>query len=266
MKKYPLTWMLIITVICIFLGITAWRYTELFYGKSEQLNMIFACFLGGISILWCVIMVISTTKTKLGKKIGKLWKVESKNRNKAFREKVKSGKIIILAVKRRVIANLSFIFSIMFIWVVILLIPNLSQVKLIIYLSLLLAWFAYGFTFSFFFHKRFIIFQNKKFLLNHSEGSMIVGVHEIKNTRIVPNPKYEKSHPSKALSVLMFADIEIELTDGQKLLFKKADKSFNFGYKIKEIQKMNCLIPQDNNPNYETSADKAESSERDLAG
>ena len=229
--------MLIIVVLCIFGGITAWRYLEYFLGELGWSKTFLPILVGGIGCLWLLLMIISLTNTKLGRKLGKLWKIEEKNRDKAFKATVKSGKEIVLVVKRRIAANLSLILGIMLLWAVLLFIPNLSQIELIIILPLSVAWALYGFIFSFFFHKKFVVWSGSNFLINIDGEVLNLNVGEIKNTRLIKNPKHEKAHPSKGLAVMLLSDIEIELIDGRKLIFKKTDRAWNYGHKIRVIQK-----------------------------
>lgn len=237
MKKYPITWMWIITVVCVFGGMAVWSYIDFFSGNREGWQSVFfPCFVGGTSLIFIVLLIISFTETKFGKKLGKLWKAEQKNREKKFKGKVRSDKEIILVVRRRLFASLSFLFGVILAYLYLVLLPYLLKPEMLFFVPVPIALIVFGLVFSVFFPKKFVTVVNGKFVLNHTNGEMIIDANEIKTIKTVIDADNKKARKDRELFNLLYSDVEVELCDGQKLLFKKADKVFKLGHKVKVIK------------------------------
>ena len=227
MKKYPMTCLFVIGMFNLFGGLTLWRFVDYFTDFFvSPYDSIFGVYLGVSSLVWLVLLF---------KFWNKFSKRETKTRNKNFENKITKEKPIVLIVKRNVFANISLIFSIITLWVFLVLLFPSQEFSGIGYTIVRIGgtlWFIYGLVFSCFLYKKKLFLAQGKFTILHKYGKEIVEPSEIKDIKLkVKDPTSDDPRQ------LFFADIEIELSSGRKLLCDKADKVINLNSKIKAIQK-----------------------------
>lgn len=227
MKKYPMTWLYIIGMTNLFGGLTIWRFVDYFTDFfATPYDVIFGVYLGLSSLVWLVILFIFWNKFS---------KIEEKTRKKNFKNKLEKGGTIVLIIRRNIFANVSLIFSAILLFVFLILLfpsPEFSGIGYTVTRIFGGVWFIYGLLFSCFIYTKKVFFSNGKFTIIHTDGIEIIEPNEICDIKL--KVKDETNDDPRQL---FFADIEIELLDGRKLVCNKADKVMSLDTKIKAIQK-----------------------------
>ena len=207
--KYPFTVFLSFVAFVLMVSLMLWSYNDYFAGylTSEQ-NMAWGLSVGCFDVI-CLLVLIFCWK--------KFLDIEVKTRDNDFLEKVKKGKKITVVKKRAIIANISFLFGAMLLYLYIVLIPwlltDLVSLILLPLISILLI--VIGALFSFVFVKVYIFYKDKKLYVNNV-------VYD--NVRVVEMKKFSKykNHKNSNLKELYF-DLEVKLSNDETILCQKVD-------------------------------------------
>lgn len=222
--KYPFTIFMIIGLLFITLLIATWMYVDLLYqGVKIYINIAFGISLGIGCIIWFAIFI------KFG---GKYFKIELKQREKKFAEKVKLGKKIILAQKRTIIANFCVILAPVLLFTLLLITPWMLDELLIyfILIAVLLVALILGILFSFVFVDKYLIYDNFHLIIKGKEYQP----NQIEKINKVYQHQNDRNPTVRAL----YFHIEFVLTNGEKILCPKADTALDLEKKINLIKQI----------------------------
>ena len=207
--KYPFTTFLSFVALVLMVSLMLWSYNDYFAGylTSEQ-NMAWGLSVGCWAIISLLVLFFCWNK---------FFDIEVKTRDKDFLEKVKKGKKITVVKKSAIIANISFLFGFMLLYLYIVLIPWLltDLVSLILLPVISILFIVIGALFSFVFVKIYIFYKDKKLYINNV-------VYD--DVRIIEMKKFSKykNHKNTNLKELYF-DLEVKLSNGETRLCPKVD-------------------------------------------
>ena len=108
MKKYPLSFIFAFEMITLFGGIVLWRFLDYFDIINDKLSPILGGILGVFGFLGLFFIF---------KFWNEFYQIEKKTRIKKFQKKLSKNKNILLVAQRNILANVSFIFGAISIYV-----------------------------------------------------------------------------------------------------------------------------------------------------
>ena len=116
------------------------------------------------------------------------YQIEKKTRIKKFQKKLSKNKNILLVAQRNILANVSFIFgaiSIYVFWLLLFPAPGLLGAGYWIARGISIIWFSYGLIFSCFILKKKIVYSKGNLNIRHDDGLEFIPILEVKRIKFI---------------------------------------------------------------------------------
>lgn len=179
MKKYPLSFIFTFEMITLFGGIVLWRFLDYFDIINDKLSPILGGILGVFGFLGLFFIF---------KFWNEFYQIEKKTRIKKFQKKLSKNNNILLVAQRNILANVSFIFgaiSIYVFWLLLFPAPGLLGAGYWIARGISIIWFSYGLIFSCFILKKKIVYSKGNLNIRHDDGLEFIPILEVKRIKFI---------------------------------------------------------------------------------